>query len=94
MKKYTFKLIHVEKWKTNWFKTGDVGYYDKDGNVFVTERINQIFKYKRKPISPVEIETMLQNHPAVLEAIVVPVPHALEDEYPKAFITKVPGKKV
>jgi len=40
----------------------------------------------------VEIEIALQNHPAVLKAVVVP--HALEDEYPKAFITKVPGKEV
>ncbi|KAL6264996.1 hypothetical protein P5V15_005088 [Pogonomyrmex californicus] len=81
-------------WRTDWFKTGDIGYYDEDGNVFVTERANQVFKYKKKSISPMKIEAVLQSHPAVLDAVVVPVPYAFENQFPKAFITKVAGKEV
>ncbi|XP_012522928.1 4-coumarate--CoA ligase-like 2 [Monomorium pharaonis] len=70
-----------------------LGYYDTNGNIFIGQ-VNQIFKCKNKIISPAEIEAVLQNHPMVLEAVVVPVPHNLEDEYPKAFVTKVPRKEV
>lgn len=75
---------------TNWFKTEDVGYYDEDGNVFIIERINQIFKYKKETISPVEIETILKSSDGVRGRCSA---YALEDEYPKVFITKVPEKR-
>jgi len=74
--------------------TGDIGYVDEDGELFIIGRIKELIKYRGYQISPAEIENMLMLHPAVLETAIIGVPHALDDEHPLAYVTKRPGAKV
>lgn len=77
-----------------WLHTGDLGYYDDDGEIFLVDRMSEFINYRAIKISPAEIEALIQQHPAVLEVAVVAVPHAIEEEHAMAFIAKVPGKEV
>ncbi|KAL0124905.1 hypothetical protein PUN28_006636 [Cardiocondyla obscurior] len=76
-----------------WLHSGDIGYVDEDGELFIIDRIKELIKYRGYQISPGEIEGVLITHPAVLEAAVISIPHAIDDEHPLAFITKKPGAK-
>ncbi|KAG5344632.1 4CLL5 protein, partial [Acromyrmex charruanus] len=77
-----------------WLHSGDIGYIDEDGELFIIDRIKEIIKYRGYHISPGEIENILLSHPAVLEAAIIGVPHILDDEHPLAYINKRPGVKV
>jgi oxalate---CoA ligase len=59
-----------------WFRTGDEGHLDQDGYLFVTGRIKEIINRGGEKISPVEVEHVLLDHPAVSEAASFSVPHA------------------
>lgn len=55
-----------------WFATGDIGYIDADGNLFITDRKKNLFKTSSgKYVAPLVAETFLKNHPAVKEAMVI-----------------------
>ncbi|GAB1860346.1 Luciferin 4-monooxygenase [Camponotus japonicus] len=77
-----------------WLHSGDIGYFDEDGELFIIDRIKELIKYRGYQISPGEIEGVLILHPAVLEVAVLAVPHATDDEHPIAYVTKTPGSKV
>ncbi|KMQ89861.1 luciferin 4-monooxygenase [Lasius niger] len=77
-----------------WLHSGDVGYFDEDGELFIIDRIKELIKYRGYQISPGEVEGVLMSHPAVMEAAVIGVPHAVDDEHPVAYVTKMPGAKV
>lgn len=53
------------------FKTGDLGYVSEDGYVFVVDRIKELIKYKGFQVPPVELESLLLTHPAILDCAVV-----------------------
>ncbi|XP_071639666.1 luciferin 4-monooxygenase-like [Temnothorax longispinosus] len=77
-----------------WLHSGDIGYFDDDGELFIMDRIKDLIKYRAYQISPTEVVNVLTSHPAVLEAVVIGVPHAIDDEHPVAFVIKRPGAKV
>ena len=58
-----------------WFRTGDLGYLDADGYLFIVGRIKDVINRGGQKISPLEVEEVLLSHPAVLEAGVFGVPH-------------------
>ncbi|XP_011690614.1 PREDICTED: 4-coumarate--CoA ligase 1-like [Wasmannia auropunctata] len=76
-----------------WLHSGDIGYVDEDGELFIIDRIKELIKYRGYQISPGEIEGVLIMHPAVLEVAVISIPHAIDDEHPLAYVTKKPGAK-
>lgn len=77
-----------------WYHTGDLGYYDNDGDIFIVERIKELIKYRLHHVPPAAIESVIQDLPGVAEVAVV-AKSSLEDlELPMAFITKVPGMQV
>ncbi|QOZ47455.1 non-ribosomal peptide synthetase [Bradyrhizobium sp. CCBAU 53340] len=59
-----------------WFRTGDLGYLDADGYLFIVGRIKDVINRGGQKVSPLEVEEVLLAHPAVLEAGVFAVPHA------------------
>jgi acyl-CoA synthetase (AMP-forming)/AMP-acid ligase II len=69
-----------------WLHTGDVGYADADGYLFIVDRVKEIIKYKAYQVAPAELEAVLATHPAVLDAAVVPVPDAESGEIPKGLV--------
>ncbi|XP_044731912.1 4-coumarate--CoA ligase 1-like isoform X2 [Chrysoperla carnea] len=74
--------------KDGWLHTGDLGYYDEEECFYVDGRIKELFKCKGWQISPLELEAVLCEHPAIKEAAVIGVPHAVDVARPFAFIVK------
>jgi len=63
--------LSAEVLKSDWFATGDIGHFDSDGNLFITDRKKNLFKTSSgKYVAPLVAETFLKNHPAVREALV------------------------
>jgi acyl-CoA synthetase (AMP-forming)/AMP-acid ligase II len=69
-----------------WLHTGDVGYVDVDGDVFIVDRVKELIKYKGLQVAPAELEAILLGHPAVADAAVIPSPDEEAGEVPKAFV--------
>ncbi|MEC4717816.1 AMP-binding protein [Noviherbaspirillum sp. CPCC 100848] len=69
------------------YHTGDTAVRDADGYYFYVGRNDDVFKSSDYRISPFELESVLIEHEAVLEAAIVPSPDALRLSVPKAFIT-------
>lgn len=62
--------------RNGWFRTGDLGYLDADGYLFIVGRIKDVINRGGQKVSPLEVEEVLLAHPAVLEAGVFAIPHA------------------
>ncbi|KAL6448500.1 hypothetical protein ACFW04_000421 [Cataglyphis niger] len=78
---------------SDWFVTGDMGFYDKDGDIFIVERINQFFQVQNYTISPTVIENMLHYNLAVFETIVTYM-SINYNKFAIAFVKKKPGIEV
>jgi acyl-CoA synthetase (AMP-forming)/AMP-acid ligase II len=74
-----------------WMHTGDVGYLDADGFLFVTGRIKELIIKGGENIAPREIDEALLKHPAVLEAAAVGVPDANYGQEIMACVVLKPG---
>lgn len=75
-----------EKLRDGWYDTGDVMRRDADGFYFFTGRADDMFVCGGENVYPGEIEKLLERHPAVLQAAVVPVPDEIKGEIPIAFV--------
>lgn len=76
----------AEKLKDGWLHTGDLGKFDEDGYVYVVDRKDDMVISGGKNIYPRELEEILYQHPAVLEATVIGVPDDYWGEAVKAII--------
>lgn len=69
------------------FKTGDVGHQDKDGNFYITDRIKELIKYKGFQVPPAELEGLLASHPAIADVAVIGVYNKEQaTEEPRAYV--------
>jgi acyl-CoA synthetase (AMP-forming)/AMP-acid ligase II len=71
-----------------WLHTGDLGYADEDGYVFVVDRVKELIKYKGMQVAPAELEAVLLSHPKVADAAVIRVADEEAGEVPKAFVVQ------
>ncbi|WAC57922.1 AMP-binding protein [Gordonia sp. SL306] len=69
-----------------WFRTGDAGYLDEDGYLFLCDRIKDMIVSGGENIYPIEVENVLLEHPQVLEAAVIGVPDEKWGETVKAVV--------
>jgi acyl-CoA synthetase (AMP-forming)/AMP-acid ligase II len=60
----------------DWFKTGDLGFFDDDGYLFLPGRIREMINRGGEKIAPKEVDEVLLEHPAVAEVVTFAVPHA------------------
>lgn len=74
-----------------WIHTGDAGYIDEDGYIFIRDRIKDAILVAGENVYPAEIENVLEHHPGVAEAVVVGAPDARWGEYVHAFVVPGPG---
>ncbi|TMA10410.1 MAG: AMP-dependent synthetase, partial [Deltaproteobacteria bacterium] len=65
-----------ESFTRGWFRTGDEGYLDADGYLFITGRLKEIINRGGEKISPREVDEVLMQHPAVSQAVTFAVPHS------------------
>ncbi|MGL1204138.1 AMP-binding enzyme, partial [Vibrio parahaemolyticus] len=73
------------------FHTGDVARRDETGSITYIGRTDDVFKSSDYKISPFELESVLIEPPAVVEAAVVPAPDALRLSVPKAYVVLASG---
>jgi len=74
------------------FRTGDVGYMDKEGFIFIVDRIKDMINASGFKVYPRRIEDALYEHNAVAEVTVVGIPDEYRGEAPKAFVKLREGK--
>ncbi|MEU4114758.1 4-coumarate--CoA ligase family protein [Kitasatospora sp. NPDC028055] len=74
-----------------WLHTGDIGYVDGRGYLFVVDRVKELIKYKGYQVAPAELEAVLLGHPQIADAAVIGVRDADGTECPKAFVVRAPG---
>jgi long-chain acyl-CoA synthetase len=84
----------AETFTDGWLHSGDVGYLDEEGFVYISDRAKDMLIRGGENVYCVEIESVLYEHPAVMDAAVVGVPHRVLGEEVGAVVTLVPGKKV
>ena len=73
-------------------RSGDVGYLDADGYLFVTDRIKDLIICSGHNVYPRVVEDALYEHPAVAEAVVLGVPDSYRGQAPLAFVTLRAGE--
>ncbi|GHO51932.1 AMP-binding protein [Ktedonobacter robiniae] len=75
-----------EAFVENWFRTGDLGYLDRDGYLFLVGRLRAVINRGGENIAPREIEEVLQAHPAVRESVAIGRPHPIYGEEVVAYL--------
>jgi fatty-acyl-CoA synthase len=75
-----------------WFRTGDVGRIDEEGNFFFVDRLKRMINASGFKVSPAEVESALYHHPAIKEACVVAAKDSHRGETVKALIVLKEGR--
>ncbi|WP_420474028.1 AMP-binding protein [Noviherbaspirillum sp. ST9] len=81
----------AEVTRNGYYRTGDVASRDEDGYITYVGRADDVFKASDYRISPFELESVLIEHPAIVEAAVVPSPDPIRLAVPKAFVVLAEG---
>lgn len=82
----------AESRKHGWHHTGDIGYIDEDGYIYIVDRIRDMVVSGGFNIFPFEVEQVLMKHPAVQDCAVIGVPDEKWGEAVKAVVQLAPGK--
>ncbi len=80
--------------KGGWFRSGDAGYFDKDGYVYIFDRVKDMIVSGGENVYPAEVENALMAHPAIADVAVIGVPDEKWGEVPKALVVRKPDSQV
>ena len=75
-----------------WLRTGDAGYFDAEGYLYLHDRIKDMVVSGGENIYPAEVENVLLSHPAIVDAAVIGVPDLKWGETVKAIVVLAPGE--
>ena len=81
----------VETIRNGWFHSGDAGYIDESGFIFVKDRIKDMIVSGSENVYPAEIEAVLAGHPEIVECAVIGIPDQKWGETVKAVVVKRAG---
>jgi long-chain acyl-CoA synthetase len=84
----------AETFSAGWMRTGDLARMDAEGFVTIVDRIKDMLIRGGENIYCVEVENALFEHPAVIDAVVLPIPHPTLGEEPGAIVTLADGATV
>lgn len=76
----------ASSFQDGWFRTGDLGYQDDDGYLFITGRLREVINRGGENVAPREVEEVLLTHPAVKETVVVGRPDSIYGEVVVAYV--------
>lgn len=71
-----------------WVRTGDVGFFDSDGYLHLTDRLKELIKVNAGQVSPTELEVLIATHPAVADVVVAGRPNEHTGEIPVAYVVR------
>ncbi|EYB89843.1 hypothetical protein Y032_0227g2821 [Ancylostoma ceylanicum] len=74
--------------KDGWMHTGDLGYVDNKGYLFIVDRLKELIKVKGFQVPPAELENILLCHPLIQDVAVIGIPDADTGEAPKAYVVR------
>jgi len=77
-----------------WLRTGDAGYLDADGYLYIHDRVKDMIVSGAENVYPAEVENVLMAHPGVADVAVIGVPDERWGETPKAMVVRAPGTEV
>ena len=89
----TNEMLQQHKDGYIWLHTGDIGYMDEDGVFFFRQRLKRMIISSGYNVYPQQIETIIEEHEAVLKCTVIGIPHKYKVEVPKAYIVLRDGYK-
>jgi len=77
-----------------WLRTGDAGYFDEDGYLYIHDRVKDMIISGGENVYPAEVENALYSHPKVADVAVIGVPDAKWGEAVKACVVVKPGEEL
>ncbi len=80
--------------KGGWLYTGDLGYFDEDGYIFLSGRAKDFIKRGGEMVSPEEVEQVLHSHPSIDEAAIIGIPDLDWGERVRAIVVAKPGATI
>lgn len=86
--------VRSSPWKDGWFRTGDLGFIDEDGYVFIRGRVKEVINRGGENIVPMKVEEALLAHEFLQEAVVFSVPHERLGEDVGAAVVLRPGSSL
>jgi len=81
----------AEALKNGWFRTGDAGYFDDEGFLYIHDRVKDMIVSGGENVYPAEVENALFGHPDIADVAVIGVPDEKWGEAVKAIIVPKPG---
>lgn len=84
----------AEAMEDGWFKSGDAGYLDEDGYLYIHDRVKDMIVSGGENVYPAEVENVLMRHPGIADVAVIGVPHEKWGETAKAIVVKSPDVEV
>ncbi|MDE2571357.1 MAG: AMP-binding protein, partial [bacterium] len=83
---YKNEGVSAERIRDRWYHTRDLTKRTRSGRYFIMGRTDDMIITAAENVYPIEVEDLLRRHPAVADAVVVPVPHAVKGQVPVAFV--------
>src|SRR5262249_26437014 len=84
---------NAKAWSNGWFRTGDQGYLDDMGYLWLTGRLKEMINRGGEKVSPIEVETALLGHPSVVQAVAFAIPHPMLGEEVAAAVVLRDGER-